>query len=273
VTDVTLKSDLTEAQAKTLTEKIRKSADAMWKSILYAYECRIWLAMGYPSWAEYLVAEFDMSRSRGYQLLDQANVTLALASAADVKPETIALSAREVQAIKPDLPVVVEKVREATKGQPKATRPKTVKDAAATEAKTAKVQHDGRATQGEQSKTLENRPQQVGQSLIAALTGENQRLRGELKATQLLNERLEAEVERLKAELAKRTGIVPKDGPVAKHTVTTPMRNPGKVSAEDAPKVEKALASHSATDCPHPKKEEKHLGWGVKCGLCNTVLR
>jgi len=46
-----------------------------------------------------------------------------------------------------------------------------------------------------------------------------------------------------------------------------------KVSAKDAPKVEKALASHSATDCPHPKKEEKHLGWGVKCGLCNERLR
>lgn len=237
-TDVVEKSDLTETQARALTEKIRKAAEAMWTQVLYAYKCRIWLAYGYSTWADYLAIEFDMSRSRGYQLLDQANVTLALAAAAEVEPETVNLSAAEVKAIKPDLPAVVDKVREATTGQSKTTRSKTVKNVATEERKGVKVQRVGRVTQGQREKVTES------SDVIDAVAYEPA---AALRIAELESEvvRLKAEIKRLEAELAKR----PKDGILS----SLPLPKTGKKAPQSPPK-----------DCVHPITRRI----GTMCALC-----
>jgi hypothetical protein len=52
--------------------------------LLQAHEQRAWAALGYPSWAAYIEAEFSMSRSRSYQLIHQARVIKELEAVAGV---------------------------------------------------------------------------------------------------------------------------------------------------------------------------------------------
>ena len=75
--------------AKQLTSLIREGIEAAlghlseaWELLLEAHNRQAWKVLGYDSWGEYVHTEFDMSRSRSYQLLDQANVTQALMRAA-----------------------------------------------------------------------------------------------------------------------------------------------------------------------------------------------
>lgn len=60
--------------ARRLTDEIRATAEHVWALLLQAHEQRAWSALGYGTWAEYVKTEFDYSRSRSYQLLDQAFV-------------------------------------------------------------------------------------------------------------------------------------------------------------------------------------------------------
>lgn len=103
---------LTKAQAKALTDRIRKHIDAAWADITAAYEGKAWKALGYSSWGDYVKAEFDMGRSRSYQLLDQGRVIHALADAAGEKVSTMVdISEREAREIKDVLPGVTAEIK------------------------------------------------------------------------------------------------------------------------------------------------------------------
>lgn len=103
---------LTKAQAKALTDRIRKHIDAAWADITAAYEGKAWKALGYASWEAYVKAEFDMGRSRSYQLLDQGRVIHALADAAGEKVSTMVdISEREAREIKDVLPGVTAEIK------------------------------------------------------------------------------------------------------------------------------------------------------------------
>lgn len=69
---------LSADQARAVTAKIKGYAGALQRLAVRAHERRIWLALGYSSWAEYCAEELDMSRSRGYQLVDYGLVQRAL---------------------------------------------------------------------------------------------------------------------------------------------------------------------------------------------------
>lgn len=64
----------TEAEARAITERIKTAAEAIWSLLLEAHERHAWAALGYDRWEDYVRAEFDMTRGRAYQLLDQARV-------------------------------------------------------------------------------------------------------------------------------------------------------------------------------------------------------
>jgi hypothetical protein len=49
--------------------------------ILEAHDRRAWQALGYPTWQAYVKKEFNLSRSRSYQLLDRAKVHQVLLAA------------------------------------------------------------------------------------------------------------------------------------------------------------------------------------------------
>src|SRR5205085_3735221 len=63
---------MSEAEARAATERIRTATRFVCLLLLEVHEGRGWLALGYGNWERYVQSEFGMSRSRSYELLDQA---------------------------------------------------------------------------------------------------------------------------------------------------------------------------------------------------------
>jgi hypothetical protein len=80
-TEIDFNEPLSEENARALTDTIRSAADVLWVLIARAHAGKAWLALGYDTWADYVETEFDMSRSRSYQLLDQGRVVREIESA------------------------------------------------------------------------------------------------------------------------------------------------------------------------------------------------
>lgn len=103
---------LTEVEARQLTDDIKETAEQLWKLLLRAYEGKAWKVLGYVSWEAYVKTEFDMGRSHSYRILDQGKVILALQEAASVNLGTREvsplgdISERDARDIKPVLPQV-----------------------------------------------------------------------------------------------------------------------------------------------------------------------
>lgn len=108
--------ELTYEEAKELTEHIRATADMLYVLIARAHAGKAWLALGYESFKEYVGAEFNISRSRAYQLLDQARVVEAIAAAAPEGTEIniTEADARDVKSALDELvPAIQERLAEA----------------------------------------------------------------------------------------------------------------------------------------------------------------
>lgn len=54
----TANTDLSEAEARKLNDKIKRGLAVTWLQIAQAYRGRIHLALGYPTWNDYLTEEF-----------------------------------------------------------------------------------------------------------------------------------------------------------------------------------------------------------------------
>lgn len=107
------KTPLNNEQAKQLTHSIRDAAEVIWILIARAHAGKAWKALGYDSWEEYVKEEFSMSRSRSYQLLDQAKVISAIEEALP-EGSKITMSeaaARELRAV---LEEAIPEIRKAT---------------------------------------------------------------------------------------------------------------------------------------------------------------
>lgn len=102
-------------QARELTDTIKDAAEVLWMLIARAHAGRAWQSLGYSSWEKYVRAEFDMSRSRSYQILDQARVITAIESAVPAGAH-ITLSTAAAADIKGQLDTLVEEIKEATSG-------------------------------------------------------------------------------------------------------------------------------------------------------------
>lgn len=73
---------LTKIEALQLTDEIKIAAERTWTLLLRAHDGKAWIPLGYVTWEAYVRSEFDMTRQRSYQLLDQAQVIRAISSAA-----------------------------------------------------------------------------------------------------------------------------------------------------------------------------------------------
>jgi hypothetical protein len=69
---------LDEREARELTRRIRDAAGDVCLLIFEAHRRNASGALGYRSWEHYVRQEFSMSRRRSYELLDQAQVVLAI---------------------------------------------------------------------------------------------------------------------------------------------------------------------------------------------------
>lgn len=107
------KTPLTSEQARQLTHSIRDASEVIWILIARAHAGKAWKAMGYDSWEEYVKSEFNMSRSRSYQLLDQAKVITAIEQA---MPEGTQINLNEAAAreLRTVLEEAVPEIRKAT---------------------------------------------------------------------------------------------------------------------------------------------------------------
>lgn len=70
--------ELTVEQAQELTEHIRSTSDVLYVLVARAHAGKAHKAMGYSDFGAYVKAEFDISRSRAYQFINQANVIQAI---------------------------------------------------------------------------------------------------------------------------------------------------------------------------------------------------
>lgn len=106
---------LTTDEAQELTEHIRSTADVLYVLLGRAHAGKAWESLGYATFSAYVKEEFDMSRSRAYQILDQHKVIQALEAAV---PDGTSLRISEAQArdLKSVIDEVVPEVQKATAG-------------------------------------------------------------------------------------------------------------------------------------------------------------
>jgi hypothetical protein len=99
------------AEARALTQRIRTATREVCLLLCEAHERRAWVALGHRSWEQYVQAELSLSRSRSYELLDQARVILELRDAAgiDAIPEVSAYLAVQ---IKPRIRQITQAIRQ-----------------------------------------------------------------------------------------------------------------------------------------------------------------
>jgi hypothetical protein len=115
-----LVAEIDETAARELTERIRAAActaHRVCSLLVEAHERRAWSALGYHTWSDYIRAEFRLSRSRSYELLDHGRVLRALEAATGLSgiPD---ISAYVAAQIKPHLAEVTEAIRARTAGLP-----------------------------------------------------------------------------------------------------------------------------------------------------------
>lgn len=113
VVDVEVEVLMTKEEAVELTQSIQSTTTALYVLIKKAHDNKAWLAMGYDSWASYIENEFNFSRARSYQLINQANVIEEINEASGVE---LYITEREARSIKKKLPEITKKLETEVKG-------------------------------------------------------------------------------------------------------------------------------------------------------------
>jgi hypothetical protein len=101
--------------ARALTNRIRSATRDVCLLLLEAHQGRAWVSLGHATWEEYVHGELGLSRSRSYELMDQARVIQELRAAAGVRA-VVDLSAYAATQIKPRLGQVCAEVRARAAG-------------------------------------------------------------------------------------------------------------------------------------------------------------
>lgn len=113
VVDAEVEVLMTKEEAVELTQSIQSTTTALYVLIKKAHDNKAWLAMGYDSWASYIENEFNFSRARSYQLINQANVIEEINEASGVE---LYITEREARSIKKKLPEITKKLEAEVKG-------------------------------------------------------------------------------------------------------------------------------------------------------------
>lgn len=77
-TELEVAPPLSVEEATELTEHIRSTADVLYVLVARAHAGKAHIALGYKNFQSYVKEEFNISRSRAYQFLNQANVIAAI---------------------------------------------------------------------------------------------------------------------------------------------------------------------------------------------------
>lgn len=105
------KSPLDTRAAEVLTQRIKTEINHVCLLLAEAHDRRAWAVLGHATWDQYVRNEFGYSRSRSYEILDQARVVRAIQEAVGSAsiPDFSVYAARQ---IKPYLQEVVNQIRD-----------------------------------------------------------------------------------------------------------------------------------------------------------------
>jgi hypothetical protein len=207
--------ELSKAEAKKLTKKIKEATDHLWYLLVGAREGKAWRALGYPTWDAYVKAEFGMGRSRSYQLLDQGKVVEALRDATGDLSTDVDISEAAARDIKADLPDVVEEIRtRVEQGEDPKTAVAGAVDAKRAEKEQAKAEKASKQAENDRRREEFNAKlsddvkahEAAKADAIAARKAKPvdvEALTADMEELQETNAALEAEVATLKADNAK----------------------------------------------------------------------
>lgn len=106
---------LTQDEARMLTTEIQRTTVRLWLLVTEAHDRAAHFALGYDSWDDYVRAEFKMSPSRSYQLLDTGHVMRAIAASGVDIDHMSPPPTRVVTRVKGRLPEVRKAARAAVK--------------------------------------------------------------------------------------------------------------------------------------------------------------
>lgn len=109
---------LTTDQARELTDTIRSTSEVLYVLLARAHAGKAWEALGYGSFSDYVREEFDMSRSRAYQVLDQSRVIAAIEAAAPDGTDMPTISEAAARDLKTIIGEVVPEIEARTAGLP-----------------------------------------------------------------------------------------------------------------------------------------------------------
>lgn len=114
----TTQASLAKRDARMLTDKIKKRLKGDVSLLLReAHTGRAWASLDYRSWEEYVRREFGLSRRRSYELLDHAQVMIAVGEAAGIADMPHIRPYTAIQ-LKPHLGQVCAAVRQAVASSP-----------------------------------------------------------------------------------------------------------------------------------------------------------
>lgn len=103
---------MTRLEAEALTERIKVAAGSLLELLEEAHRRNAWKVLGYTSWEQYVRHQFDMSRSRSYQLLDQAKVIHEIQGASQMST-MVDIPERGARRLKPHLAEVKAEIHGA----------------------------------------------------------------------------------------------------------------------------------------------------------------
>lgn len=113
---------LDSVAARNLTQRIKANVATAWLGLLEADTRKAWAALGYANFADYVMAEFDISQTHAYRLIDHAKVIEALTESDSPIGE---IKESQARVLKPVLdqygPAAAAKVIEETKSAGKVT--------------------------------------------------------------------------------------------------------------------------------------------------------
>lgn len=107
--------ELTADEARELTEHIRSTTDVLYVLVARAHAGKAHKALGYNNFGEYVKAEFNISRSRAYQFINQAEIIQEIEQATPDGTQFV-LSEIAARDLKNYVDVLVPSIKEKTEG-------------------------------------------------------------------------------------------------------------------------------------------------------------
>lgn len=102
-----------KVKAQEITESIKSASVALHSLMTEAYRYKAHKALGYDTWEEYVKTEFDISRSRSYQLIHYTE-TLEMIQEAVPEGTEIRLTEAQARDLKAELPRITEVIEQET---------------------------------------------------------------------------------------------------------------------------------------------------------------